>query len=556
MKRILSYMIVLSGLLFASCSDWLDINKDPNNALKSDVSKDLLLSYVENTMNRAQTSSSDIHFMAQHLSKSGDYSGAYPFLTGLIQAQQSDTYWDTPYQLIANLRTIRAKAIEDNDPGYEAIAIALTVQNFQKLVDIFNNVPYTEAALGVESTSPTYDKGDYIYDRLIEECETAAAKIDEALALPGYSTTKLAASDITCHGNLQQWKRYIYTIELGLLMRISNIRDVSAQVTAIKDKVLNIEENINANPGYYKETDKMNPTYQSFGFTSVNAVASGHQQVRPTAFLVDFLKYNNDPRLRVYIEPRKQLGEDLKNNSNYTKYGLENDYYIGVPYGQMSPPDCNHSAGIGMGILGGSSSFTTGPQNPLTVKSGAEAGFFLAEAALRGLIPGGDDEAKRYYEAAVVSAISRYEKAIQDDGYAATLKTLNFPEEAFAPAITVSGEQAAKDYLAQGNSAVNWDLMTTTEQKLEAIHTQKWITLYFVSPYEAWSEQRRSDYPRLTRSASIANGNKLIARFHYPDKERILNGDRVKAEGEIDIYESLVFWDKKNDYAPETPVYE
>jgi hypothetical protein len=541
--------------LFTACTDWLDINKDPNNALKEDVSKDLLLSYAENTMNRSRISSQDMFFMSQHLTKSGDYSGTYVFLTGLITPQSSDTYWDTPYQVIANLRTIRDKAVEDGDPGYEAIATALMVQNFQQLVDIFDNVPYTDAALGVENTTPAYDKGSYIYEQLIAECEEAAAKIDAALSTPGYSTTKLAASDITCHGNLQQWKRYIYTTELGLLMRISYVKDVSAQVNAIKDKCLNIDENINANPGYYKETDKMNPLYQIYGFSSVNAVSSGHKQVRPTAFLVDFLRDNHDPRLRVYIEPRKVLGNDLP-YADYAKYGLENEYYTGVPFGQMSPADCDHSGGIGMGIIGGSSSFTNGPLNPLTIKTGAEVGFFLAEAALRGLIPGGEAEAKRYYEEAVISAVSRYEKPMQDDGYAATMKGLNYPAEAFQPAITLSGEEAAKEYLAQDNPAVNWNLMTTGEQKMEAIHTQKWITLYLVSPLEAWSEQRRSDYPRLGRSASIANGNKIIARFFYPNKEKNLNGENVTAEGEINIYESLVFWDVKNDYAQETPVYE
>ncbi len=85
---------------------------------------------------------------------------------------------------------------------------------------------------------------------------------------------------------------------------------------------------------------------------------------------------------------------------------------------------------------------------------------------------------------------------------------------------------------------------------------QKWLTLFCVNPYEAWSEQRRTGYPKLGRSHSIANGNKIIARLPYPSKERNLNTEQVAAQGEIDIYESLIFWDLENEYAPETSIYQ
>ena len=49
-----------------------------------------------------------------------------------------------------------------------------------------------------------------------------------------------------------------------------------------------------------------------------------------------------------------------------------------------------------------------------TFMTGAEVGFLLAEAALRGIIPGGDAAAKDYYERSVISAMKRHEAAMQD----------------------------------------------------------------------------------------------------------------------------------------------
>ena len=166
---------------------------------------------------------------------------------------------------------------------------------------------------------------------------------------------------------------------------------------------------------------------------------------------------------------------------------------------------------------------------------GALVGFYLSEAALRGMIGGGDAKAKEYYEKAVTSAMKMYERALQDNGY--TMAGVKDP-------INGSAEEAAAEFLAQDNKAVNWDLMTTTEEKMCAIQTQKWISLFMIDPLEAWSEQRRTDYPVLKVSHSQAKGQKLIIRFPYPNTERNLNPNNFK---EIDIYESLIFWDKKNE---------
>lgn len=560
MKNISIY-ILLAGSLLSSCADWLDINQNPNEALKDEVSKDLLLSACQNAMNRSLVSpgsgqysststapgpSGNVYVLAQHFTKSGSYSGTYPFLTGLITPQNGNGLWENAYAWNANLKLIREKAQQDNDPGYDAIATILMVQNYQNMVDVFNNVPYTESSIGSSIQKPKYDNGPDIYASLIEECEKAAANIDLALADPLYSTKNLKVSDIVCKGDLKQWKRFIYTVELGLLMRISNVQDVSAQVNAIKDQCMNIDENILANPGYYKETSKMCPLYELWGYSSLDQEKAARREYRPTTAIVDMLRDNNDPRLRVLIQPRKNLGNPSDGTANYDKYGLADEYYVGVPFGQMSPPTHTYESGIGMGILAESSSFTTGPTHSSTVKLGAETGFFLAEAALRGMIGGGDAIARKYYEEAVTSAIVRYETPMQDEG---------FTDKGMSPAITTSGQEAAKVYLSQNNDQVNWELMKTNDQKLEAIMTQKWISLFCVNPLEAWSEQRRTDLPKLKRSVS-SSSTKLICRLPYPQTERNMNADQVAAQGEVNIYDSRIFWDTKNEFVPETPIYQ
>lgn len=547
MKSKLIYTLALSGMLFSGCTDWLDVNQNPNYATQEKVTSDMLLTYVEQNKTEQRINSIGYHNMCQHLTKSGDYSGNYVFLTGSIMPQNVNTFWSYRYERMANLMVIKEKAIEANDPGYNAIASTLMVIDFRELVDMFGNVPYTEALKAAENLAPKYDKGADVYNGLINDIEEAIQNFDAALADKTYSAPGLKKADILFAGNLEKWKRYAYSIELSLLMRISNVQDVAAKVNAIKDKCLSINELVSSNPGYYKSANKMNPNYETWGYTYLDREATNHKQYVPTSILVDFLRNNNDPRLRVYVSPRVYLGEDPKIDTNYTVFGLDKEYYIGVPYGQMTPATGNYASKTGLGVLGHSSSMVDGPTAEMFVMSGSLVGFYLAEAALRNMIPGGDEAAKQYYEEAVTAAFNMYEKPLQDAG---------FTNAGIKAPIAGSAAEAAREYLDQDNKNVNWDLMTSTEEKMCAIQTQKWLSLFMIDPLEAWSEQRRTDYPVLQSSNCQAKGNKLVARFPYPDTEKNLNPTNHNAEGEIDVYTSLVFWDLKNDDVKRTEIYQ
>ena len=549
MRNKILFTVALSGMLLSSCTDWLDVNHSPNNALQSTVTNDLLLSSVQNNINYNRiASSSNIHFMSQHWTKSGDVSGTYTFLTGLVMPQNFDTFWDTRYEILANIKVIEDNAIENGDAGYEGIAKTLKAVLYHELVDMFDNVPYTEAALGAEALAPKYDKGSDIYADLLKQLDEAMACFDQVIGNSGYTIGALKTADIMFNGDFAAWKRYAASIKLSMLMRISNVQDVASQVKALVDDVMFIDENVTNNPGYYKNDDKMNPLYEVWGYTYLDKEYSNHKYYVPTEELVKFMRETNNPLLRVYADPRANMGNDEDGRANYDLFGLENERYIGVPYGMMAPAGGKFASKIGMGVLAKSSSKVDGPLEDLIVMPGSLTGFYLAEAALRGMIDGGDAAAKAYYEQAVTSMFKTYERALQD-------AALSTDKEKSRPAITGTAAQAAAEFLAQNNAAVNWDLMTTTEEKMHAIQAQKWLGLYCVDPYEAWAEIRRTDMPNfLHASNSIASGNKIIARFLYPNGEKNLNPNHY-VDG-INVYTDLVFWDVKNDDVERAPTYE
>ena len=549
MKSNIIYTVALSGLLLTSCNDWLDINHSPNDALQSTVSNDLLLSSVQNDINYDRIAySSNLCFSSQHWTKSGDVSGTYTFLTGYVMPQNFDGFWSTRYSRLANLRSIEDKAIETGDAGYEGIAKTLKVIQFRELVDMYGDVPYTEAALGSEALAPKYDKGEDIYADLLTEMDRALECFSEVAGNAGYTIGALKTADIMFHGNFYAWKRYAASVKLSLLMRISNVQDVSTQVKALVNDVMYISENATSNPGYYKNSEKMNPLYEIWGYSYLDKEKSNHKYYVPTEELVKYMRETNNPLLRVFASPRTILANDEDGRANYDLFGLENEYYIGVPFGQMSPAGGKYASKIGLGVLAKSSSKVDGPLQDLLVMQGSLTGFYLAEAALRGMIDGGDAAAKSYYEQAVTSLFNTYERALQDEA-------LSTDPAKSRPAITTSAAEAAAAFLSQDNAAVNWDLMTSDEEKMHAIQAQKWLSLYCVDPLEAWSEIRRTDMPNfLHASNAIAVDSKIIARFLYPNTEKTLNPDNYVDS--IDAYNDLVFWDKENKIVEKSPVYQ
>ncbi len=64
----------------------------------------------------------------------------------------------------------------------------------------------------------------------------------------------------------------------------------------------------------------------------------------------------------------------------------------------------------------------------------------------------------------------------------------------------------------------------TFDQKLNRIHTQKWINFYMNNGYEAWTEWRRTGYPMLTPAIDPLSANGQIPRRQcYPTTEKDLN---------------------------------
>ena len=554
MKKILIYSIAaLVTVGLSGCEEWLDVNHDPNNATPDRLTEAIMLPAQQYAMLNNMTNSTYAWCLSHFLTKSGDFSGSYTFLSGQVMPQNLDSWWETYYYMNWNLKTMYDLAVTNEEPVYQAISEILQVINYQRMVDIWGDIPYSEACDPDNYTNPKYDDAQTIYADLITRAHAAAQTLEQADEAP----VDLASADIICSGDLKLWTKLAYSVELRLLMRVFGVQSVGDQISAIYQKCLSPEENIDTKTFYIAETDKMNIFFESYGWDKNLSPSTNLRQYCPTSVLVDMLRDNNDPRLRVYADPRELLGNDEENGISYPS-NLATERYIGIPFGQQNPAQLEYASTTGRGILAGGSDLTAGMTRPSTFMAGAEIGFLLAEAALEGWIPGGDPAAKDYYERSVISAFKRHEAAMQEDSENfmdwRNTKTLVGMREP----ITGTAEQEARVYLAQNSSFMNWDRMSSKDEKMNAICSQKWLAFMGYNPMEAWFEQRRTDKPQLPSScwSGVLNPDHNISLLPYPQTERNLNMSNIpEASRDRNIFTTTVFWDKENPVVPQTSLY-
>lgn len=481
-------MLLLGAVIsMISCKKYLDINNNPNTP--TDVDPAFVVSQaLVNTANNHFAYYSPLSQWMGYTARSQSFAPNQGFESFQIIQSGFQPNWTGPYHIIYDLNFVENKSKEIGQSYFEGVAKTLKAYWFQNLVDMFNNIPYREAALPGEINSPSYDDAKTIYEDLIKKLDEAITSFKSAGSLSP-SDTKY---DVLWHGDKTKWIKLANTIKLRILMRQTEMTGRAAYIQAEIAKIVTegsgfLAEGEDAliNPGYQNSTGKMMPFYAALGFTANGAPAQ--TILRAHQYGIDFYKNNNDARLD-YVYRKPASGIHLGN-------------YLGA-----APNSNTVTSEPGVGVFK-----TADAGFPFFLSS--ESLFLQAEAAQRGWLTG---NAKNLYQRAITTSFTYYEVA-----NAAT--------------------QAATYYSQSGLVNVNWD---DSPDKIQAIAMQKWAALNGVNAMEAWTEFRRTGFPKITPASQAPSVpiNKIPVRALYPQVEYDVNSGNVLAQGTISQFDSKIFW--------------
>ncbi len=207
----------LLTLGLTSCSDFLDVNVDPDKPNNTTAEVANRVPWIQ----RMYMYSAGVTNYRTAMIAGAYYSTNATQGTAAVTWNFANGITTTPYQTwfvesASNLNDLYDKAKAENAYHYMAVADIYHALGFMQMLDLYGEMPYTEA-LG-NSPVPAYDDGKTIFNGCI-------AKIDEAIELLSKSqpstATSLSKGDLMNGGDTQKWLKLAYGLKARYLLKLS-----------------------------------------------------------------------------------------------------------------------------------------------------------------------------------------------------------------------------------------------------------------------------------------------------------------------------------------------
>lgn len=499
MNKIIKYTLAsVMAISFINCTgDFEDINTNPNgisNESLTQLNNHIGGSFTPMFLNVFNVTPAWNYQLQQGLL--GDvYSGYMTPPTPFAGNVNNMTYalvdgwngfpWGDAYGSVMPFALDIKNAVEqDGDPAGEKFVMLsniIKVSAMHRVSDIYGPIRYTK--FDDFETTGEYDSQEVAYTAFFAELE------DAIVGLKSFEgATQFAPFDMSSlGGDIAMWRKYANSLRLRLAMRIVKVNPSLAKIEG--------EKSFSSDAGLLEATDMVINT----GFAHPITVISGSWgDIRMGAEMESILEGFDDGRKEVYFNPSDDPA--LSGAYKGIRMGIEIEakgQYLG------------HSS-IGSVIDG----------ETMQWMSVSEVWFLRAEAALRGWTGAGD--AKTNYENGVKASFSQHGVGGVDAYLADNTKT---------PKDFVDALNPANNIAYPGDVKIAYNTAGTNEQQLEQIITQKWIAM-FPDGQEAWSEFRRTGYPRIYPVRVNNSGGKIdtdiqIRRINFVQDEVNTNGANV-----------------------------
>lgn len=515
MKRV--YVALL--LACVSCtSRFEDLNTNPNQvtAAQMEVMNYRTGTKVTNLQNLVVPVEEHIYQFVESLS-GGPYAG---YIGSTVNTWQDrfETFnestdwrkWPFSNVMTEMYAPYRAIVAETDDEVALAFAKLLRVAIMHRVTDSYGPVPYSDPIRN-EGIFIKYDSQESVYDQLFADLDEAIAlfKANEGIPADGWKSF-----DKVYYGNIAQWSRYANSLKLRMALRLSYVKPELSRQKAAEAIAAGVIES-NADNALMHATENR-----------TTLIYNDWQDHRVAADILCYMNGYEDPRREKMFVPAVATGR-----------------YAGVRVGSVVSSKTD--------FVDNYANLVVASDTPYLWLNAAEVAFLKAEYELRW---GSAEAARALYEQGI--RLSFEEKGASGaDAYIAdnSRRPEAYTDPLGAWSVSTRPSQAT----------VAWDdAATNIEVNLEKIITQKWIAIFPLG-VEAWSEYRRTGYPRLFDAAQDLSGGAVDVRRHarrlrYPAEEYTQNAanlqDAVSALNREatgpdsrsgDTYSTRLWWDVK-----------
>ncbi len=554
MKKIILIMVVAA--LLGSCKKLDRLLVNPNGPTPESASSDLYLTQAQlsfaSFFNTASSFGMELTRMT-HL-YGPRYDNAY-------QPQSFDGIWSTAYTgVLKHCNALIPIADAEKKYIHEGMAKVMKAYVMMTLVDVFGDVPYAEANLGVDNMNPKADPGASVYAAAIALLESAITDLGKT-ASSGPGTQDLfyggsAAKWITCAKTLLL-RAYIATrlvdpagnkTKIEALLTENNLIDTDAEDFEFKYSRKGSNPN-SRHPRYVGDhTSTGAGTYMANYFMWCMVQEKGQGDA------------NNDPRTRYYMY-RQRTNYAEVNENTINCYGqaypghyptnLSNPYlgttystpfcllisgYWGRDYGDDSgiPPDAQRRTTWGIYPMGGR--FDNNQGSNVAVDFGAQG------AGIQPIwISSFTEFLKAEYQLMLNSNAANARTAMESGIRKSINKVINFPAAIgyteSIPSTRVPDAARIDAYVTKVLNAYN--SMGSDDGRLNILMKEYYLALWG-NGLDAYNMYRRTNKPAGMQPMLEPSPGVYINSFFYPSVfvNRNTNAQQKSNQG------VQVFWDK------------
>lgn len=561
--RILALASIIS--IVSSCNyTELDINKDPNKPASGSLG--LLLPVAENA---ARSAFEAVNSSAMGFAGLWNSSDSYNLSNTSFQGT-----WNGAFQNLQSMEEMLRATEDGKNPRYRGIAMVLKAYAVGNYVDMFGDMPYSEAwqgnAAAAPNKSPKFDKDADIYEALLKLCDQAVVELAKPQPVS-------VINDYMGSGNATTWTRIAKTVKLRLLLNSRKGRangnaelkaafEAGGYITAAANNwsylySTQVSPADNRHPWYFTYAGGGDPTYinhQLMGEMILNKDPRlPFYFYRQTSRILD----QNNPTDRgttpfggSYLPLRASFLDEYKKAFNITGtiptadlayiagyFGRDRADVSGAPAdGPLRATPGTYPAGgvysdkaTAAVALTGQASLNYGGNGQWPLIHSWNTKYYQVEAILDGTGVTGDPKA--LFEAAMREQIAVVvAQGLKSD-----------PSKAKAP-VTTDVDAYVKAWLDL------YDAGSSNQSKLNVVAKQIWFCSWGQG-MDMWNLQRRTGFPIQSQFKQFSVGiqapiskppRQYALRLPYPQSEGALNPNASKYITDVIFDRDPIFWDK------------
>jgi len=525
MKKI-TILLLTAAVMAVGCKRFTNINQNPNQP--TSVTPNVVLSAALASSGGSMNDQFNLNEWMGYWSRSGNYIAVQSTEQYEIATNYADGTFQNLYFTLSKYDYIEHIALASTSTlaFYAGVAKTMKAVHFSSLVDMFGNIPYSQAFQVNKYPTPTYDDAQTIYNNLVTQLDSAIYYFGVAATYYGGAPSTVIKTDdqydimfgkgkgVDPGVRMQEWAEFANTVKLKLLMNESAVATsayISGEIAKTKSTgYMMAGTSASVNPGYSNANQaQVNPFVGAF-YTNGGSAQGNNNFFRANTYAVNF--YNN-------------TGDSFRPSLVYGPLG---NGTIGSNYdGDLNATPNSGTSGIGNGLSG--TGLTKSYSQDQLVMSDFESLFTQSEATARGFLTG--------------SAGALLKSAIEQN--------FIYLGDTAADADTYYDNGTGNDdpnvsYTAAMAHPVDPALKVDKTPGMQAIMTQKWIALNGINWIQAWTDYRRTGFP-LSNVLGISHANQHVKpaipyRYLYPISEFSTNGKNVPSLANAQY--TPIFWDK------------